>query len=84
MLLLYRSVYLPRLIYNCESLSKLTKNDICELQKAQRRYLRSMMEASGSTLVAATYLEMGVLTIEYEINICRLRFLIADHSSEEQ
>ena len=35
MLLLYRSVYLPRLIYNCESWSKLTKNDICELQKAQ-------------------------------------------------
>ena len=39
MLLLHRSVYLPRLIYNCESWSKLTKNDICELQRAQRRYL---------------------------------------------
>ena len=33
MLLLYRSVYLPRLIYNCESWSKLTKNDIYELQR---------------------------------------------------
>ena len=55
MLLLYRSVYLPRLIYNCESWSKLTKNDICELQKAQRRYLRSIMEAPGYTPVAATY-----------------------------
>ena len=39
MLPFYRSVYLPRLIYNCESWSKLTKNDICELQRAQRRYL---------------------------------------------
>ena len=75
MLLLYRSVYLPRLIYNCESWSKLTKNDICKLQKAQRRYLRSIMEAPGSTPVAATYLELGVLPIEYEIDIRRLRFL---------
>ena len=75
MLLLYRSFDLPRLIYNSESWSKLTKNDICELQKAQRRHLRSMMEAPGSIPVAATYLEMGVLPIEYEIHICRLRFL---------
>ena len=75
MLLLYRSVYLPRLIYNCESWSKLTKNHICELQKAQRRYLRSIMEAPGSTSVAATYLELGVLPIEYEIDIRRLRYL---------
>ena len=74
-LLLYRSVYLPRLIYNCESRFKLTKGDICELQKAQRRYLRSIMEAPGSTHVAATYLEMDVLPIEYEIDIRRLRFL---------
>ena len=75
MLLLYRSVYLPRLIYNCESWSKLTKNYICELQKAQRRFLRSIMEVPGSTPVAATYLELGVLPIEYEIDIRRLRFL---------
>ena len=60
---------------NRESWSKLAKNDIYELQKAQRRYLRSMMEAPGSTPVAATYLEMGVLLIEYEIYIRRLRFL---------
>ena len=38
MLLLHRSVYLPRLIYNFESWFKLTKNDICELQRAQRHY----------------------------------------------
>ena len=55
--------------------SNLTKNDIYELRKAQRRYLRSVMEAPGSTSVAATYLEMGVLTIEYEIDIRRLHFL---------
>ena len=33
------------------------------------------MEAPGSTPVAATYLEIGVLPIEYEIDIRRLRFL---------
>ena len=43
-------------------------------KKAQRRYLKSVMEAPGSTPVAATYLEMGVLPIEYEIDMQRLRF----------
>ena len=33
------------------------------------------MEAPGSTPVAATYLEMDVLPIEYKIDIRRLRFL---------
>ena len=33
------------------------------------------MEAPGSTPEAATYLEMGVLPIEYEIDIRRLCFL---------
>ena len=33
MLQFYRSVYLPRLIYDCESWSKLTKNYVCELQR---------------------------------------------------
>ena len=33
------------------------------------------MEAPGSTLVAATYFELGVLPIEYEIDIRRLCFL---------
>ena len=33
------------------------------------------MQAPGSTSVAAKYLELGVLPIEYEINISRLRFL---------
>ena len=74
MLLLCRSVYLPMLIYNCESWFKLTKNGICELQKARRRYLRPMMEAPGSNPVAVTYLEMGMLPIKYEIDIRRLRF----------
>ena len=33
------------------------------------------MEAPGSTPVAAAYLALGVLPIEYEIDIRRLRFL---------
>ena len=66
---------MPRLIYNCESLPKQTINDVCELRKAQRRYLRSVMEAPVFAPMAATYLEMGVLPIEYEIDIRRLRFL---------
>ena len=43
------------------------------------------MKAPRSTPVAATYLEMGVLPTEYEIDIRRLRFLwtILQKSSDD-
>ena len=34
MLLLHRSVFLPRLIFNCETWSSLTKSEVESLQKA--------------------------------------------------
>ena len=41
MITMYQSVFLPRLIYNCESWSNLTQKDISNLQDAQLRRLRS-------------------------------------------
>ena len=38
MLLLYKAVFLPKMIYNCESWSKMTGKDIAELQRGQLHY----------------------------------------------
>ena len=75
MLLLYRFVFLLRLLYNCEAWSNLSKNDIKSLQTSQLSYLRCVMEVSNSTPVAALYLELGSLPVKYEIEIKQLLFL---------
>ena len=71
MLLLYRSVFLPKLLYNCEARSNLSKNVIKSLQASQLSYLRCVMEVPKSTPVAALYLELGILPVKYEIEINR-------------
>ena len=75
MLLLYRSVFLPRLLYNCEAWSNLSKNDIKSLPASQLSYLGCVMEVPKSTPVAALYLELGILPVKYEIEIKSLLFL---------
>ena len=44
MMVMYQSVFLPRLIYNCESWYNLTHKDISNLQGAQLNFLRRVME----------------------------------------
>ena len=72
MLLLYRSVFLPRAIHNSEDWSNLSPKDVADLQKAQLSYLRRVLEVPRSTPTAALYLETGILLIEYAIHIKRL------------
>ena len=75
MILLYRSVFLPRLIFNCETWSTLTESEVESLQKAQLRYLRKMMEVADSTPVAGTFPELGILPIQFETDMRKLNFL---------
>ena len=58
MLILYQSIFLPQLIYNCQSWSNLRTIDYQALRSAQLSYLRSVMEVPGSTPTAALYLEL--------------------------
>ena len=44
MLVLYKVVYLPRLIYKCEAWSNLYKDDYIMLQNSQLNYLRNVIE----------------------------------------
>ena len=72
MFLLYRSVFLPRLIFNCETWSNLTNQEVELLQKVQLKYLRNMTEVANSTPVAGTFLELGILPINFEIDLRKL------------
>ena len=75
MLILYRSMFLPRLIYNCEAWSNMTRNDYETLKSLQLTYLQSIMELPKGAPIAALYLELGILPIKYEIEIRQILYL---------
>ena len=75
MFLLYKAMFSPRMIHNCESWSKMTGRYIAEMQSGQLHYLRSVTEVPKSTPIAAVYLEFGVLPIQYEVELRKLYFL---------
>ena len=67
MFIMCQSVFLPRLIYNCESWSNMTPKDYKVLQSAQSLYLQNVMEVSRATPTVALFLELGILPIRFEI-----------------
>ena len=75
MLVLYKAVFLPQLIYNCEAWSNLDKDDYMMLQNSQLNCLRNVKEVSRAFPIAALYLDLGVLPIRYEIEMKQLFFL---------
>ena len=73
-ILLYKTVFIPRLIYTCEAWSNLTLKDYLTLQTSQLTYLRNDLEVSKATSIAAMYLELGILPVRYEIKMRQLLF----------
>ena len=67
MILLYHSLFVPRLIHDSEVWSNLTKSDLSCLKNAQLQYLRRILEVPKSSSVAALRLELGILPIQFEI-----------------
>ena len=59
-LMLYQSVFLPRLIYNSESWSNITPIDYKTLQSAQLPYLCNIMEVSKVTATVVFFFELGI------------------------
>ena len=56
MLLLYRSIFIPQLIYNCETWTNITLKDYASLRKSQLSFFRMALEISRSIPTAALYL----------------------------
>ena len=85
MITMYQSVFLPKLIYNCESWSNLTQKDISNLQDAQLNFLTRVIEVPKSTPIAALFLELGILPVQYEIERRQVVFLkiILDRENDD-
>ena len=74
-LILYKTVFVPRLIHNCEAWSNLKAADCKILQSAQLNFMRKILEVPRSTPTVALCLELGIWPIRYEIEIRQLFFL---------
>ena len=75
MLLLYESVFLARLVYNCEAWTNLTRKDYLDFEKAQKNFLLHVMEVPNSTPTAGLFLELGILPAQFVIELRQLTFL---------
>ena len=74
-LVMYGSVFLATLLFNCQAWTNLTKTDIRKLETAQIRYLKRTVHAPLSVTNSFTYLEFGVLPASYLIHYRQLTFL---------
>ena len=60
MLILYKTVFLPKLINNCEAWSNLKPADYKIWRSAQLNFMRKILEVPRSTPTVALYLELGM------------------------
>ena len=74
-LLLRESMLLAGILTNCESWHNVTKEDLYELEKIDRNYLRGILKTQISTPSESLYLELGIIPIKYIIIGRRLNFL---------
>ena len=72
---LYKIMFLPVVLCNSGAWNNLSANDISKLKVVQMKYLKRMLHTPTSTANCVTYLEVGVLPIEYNIHINQFTFL---------
>ena len=75
MLLLYQSLFLSTTLFNSQAWSNLRKKDIDELRRLQLKFLKRVVGVASSSSNSFTFLELGVLPIEYEIEKRQLIYL---------
>ena len=75
LLTLYRLVFIPRLIYNCEAWFNLKAKDYQVLQKLQLNFLKRVMDVPKITPNAALFLELGVWPVQCVIEQRQLLYL---------
>ena len=75
LLMLHQSLFIQVVLYNSQAWSNLSKNDIRGLQTVQLKYLKRTFHAPSSTSNPLTFLETGILPIQYQIHKRQLTFL---------
>ena len=74
-IIMYNSVFLATLLFNCQAWTNLTKADIKKLETIQIRYLKRSVHSPLSTTNSFTFLEFGALPASYIIQYRQLSFL---------
>ena len=74
-IILYQSVFLATLLFNCQAWRKLSNEDYRKLQVTQIRYLKRVMRAPLSTPNNFVFLEFGALPVRFIIHCRQLTFL---------
>ena len=72
---LYKVIFLQVMTFNSGSWNNLTSNDMNKLQVIQLKFLKRILHAPTSTCNCITFLELGILPIEFNIHINQLQFL---------
>ena len=75
LLMLHHSLLIPVVLTNCCSWTKLSPANILLLQRVQTKYLKRTLHSPQSTPNAITFLETGVMPIEFEIHKRQLNYL---------
>ena len=75
LLSLYKSIFVPVTTFNSSAWDNLTKQQINKLQTVQLKFLKRILHAPASTTNCFTFLELGILPIEFNINISQLNYL---------
>ena len=79
-LLIYKVVFLASVLFNSQAWANITKSQIKQLTTIQLKYLKRTFQVPNSTPNAFTFLELGVLPMEYEIHRRQLMFLHHIHT----
>lgn len=74
LLLLYKTIFLPTVLYNSQSWTRLTKAETRKLSYSNEIPAKNTTRP-GSTSNSATLLELGIISIECEINIRKVKYL---------
>ena len=75
LLLLYRSMFIPVVLYNAQAWANIIEKQMEALRTIQLKFIKRIFHSPSSTPNALTFLETGILPIEKVINIKQLTFL---------
>ena len=79
-LLLYHAIFLASVLFNSQAWTNITKTQMSQLRTVQLKYLKRTLQVPNSTPNAFTFLELGILPIDFEIHKRQLMFLHHIHT----
>ena len=72
---LYKVVFVKVVTFNSGAWDNITAQQVNQLRTVQLKFLKRMLHTPSSTANSFTFLELGILPIEYNIQINQLQFL---------